>query len=114
MAKASHIAFPATCATTPRMEKMPAPIIPPMPMETAANMPICADLADAALPDWLTGVAIFPRSTDTQSVTQICYPRSPGRARRGMYGLPAGINQGAMQNLPRFPVTGANDGEKND
>ena len=31
-----------------------------------------------------------------------------------MYGLPVGINQGAMQNLPRFLVTGANDGEKND
>ena len=40
MAKASHIALPAACATTPRMEKMPAPTIPPMPIETAAAMPI--------------------------------------------------------------------------
>jgi hypothetical protein len=38
--KASHIALPAACATTPRIEKMPAPTMPPMPIETAAAMPI--------------------------------------------------------------------------
>src|SRR4051812_17180797 len=37
----SHIALPATWATTPRMEKIPAPTIPPMPIETAAARPIC-------------------------------------------------------------------------
>src|SRR5512134_315593 len=40
MANASHIALPAACATTPRMEKMPAPTMPPIPIETAAAMPI--------------------------------------------------------------------------
>jgi hypothetical protein len=40
MANASHIALPAACATTPRIEKIPAPTIPPMPIETAAAMPI--------------------------------------------------------------------------
>src|SRR5262249_31385092 len=45
MAKASHIALPAACATTPRIEKMPAPTIPPIPIETAAAIPICPDAA---------------------------------------------------------------------
>src|SRR5260221_5345038 len=45
MEKGSHIALPAACATTPRMEKIPAPIMPPMPIDTAAIMPI----ADPAL-----------------------------------------------------------------
>ena len=40
IAKASHMALPAACATTPRIEKIPAPTIPPMPIETAAAMPI--------------------------------------------------------------------------
>src|SRR5712692_9711922 len=48
MAKASHIALPAACATTPRIEKIPAPTIPPMPIETAADMPISPDPALAA------------------------------------------------------------------
>src|SRR5512133_1682156 len=43
MAKASHIALPAACATTPRIEKIPAPTIPPTPIETAAAMPIGAE-----------------------------------------------------------------------
>ena len=34
------MALPAACATTPRIEKIPAPTIPPMPIETAASMPI--------------------------------------------------------------------------
>src|SRR6266545_1653141 len=41
IANASHIALPAACATTPRIEKMPAPTMPPMPIDTAAAMPIC-------------------------------------------------------------------------
>jgi hypothetical protein len=28
------------CATTPRIEKMPAPTMPPMPIDTAAARPI--------------------------------------------------------------------------
>src|SRR6478735_5216371 len=40
MANASHIALPAACATTPRMEKMPAPTMPPTPIDTAATIPI--------------------------------------------------------------------------
>src|SRR5262249_2770000 len=40
IAKASHIALPAACATTPRIEKIPAPTMPPMPIDTAAIMPI--------------------------------------------------------------------------
>src|SRR5215470_12300417 len=43
MANAIHIALPAACATTPRIEKMPAPTMPPMPIETAAVSPICPD-----------------------------------------------------------------------
>src|SRR5262245_25263893 len=31
------MAFPAACATTPRIEKMPAPTIPPMPIDAAAT-----------------------------------------------------------------------------
>lgn len=34
------MAAPATLATTPRMEKIPAPIIPPTPMLMAATSPI--------------------------------------------------------------------------
>ena len=45
MANASHIALPAACATTPRIEKMPAPTMPPMPIDTAAAMPIWPDPA---------------------------------------------------------------------
>jgi hypothetical protein len=40
IAKASHMALPAACATTPRIEKIPAPTMPPMPIDTAAAMPI--------------------------------------------------------------------------
>ena len=35
----SGSAVPDTEATTPRIEKIPAPIIPPIPMLTAANNP---------------------------------------------------------------------------
>jgi len=35
------MALPAASATTPRIEKIPAPTMPPMPIETAAAMPIC-------------------------------------------------------------------------
>ncbi len=38
--KDSHMAVPAACATTPSMEKIPAPIIPPIPMDMAAKRPI--------------------------------------------------------------------------
>src|SRR6266700_4338515 len=48
MANASHIALPAACATTPRIEKIPAPTIPPIPIETAATRPICPDPSPAA------------------------------------------------------------------
>src|SRR5262252_4992019 len=48
MANASHIALPAACATTPRIEKIPAPTIPPIPIETAATRPICPDPGPAA------------------------------------------------------------------
>ena len=34
------MALPAACATTPRIEKMPAPTMPPMPIDTAETMPI--------------------------------------------------------------------------
>jgi hypothetical protein len=37
------MALPAACATTPRIEKIPAPTIPPTPIETAATIPIGAD-----------------------------------------------------------------------
>lgn len=43
IAKASHIALPAASATTPRIEKIPAPTMPPIPIETAAAMPICPE-----------------------------------------------------------------------
>jgi hypothetical protein len=42
IAKASHIALPAACATTPRIEKMLASTIPPIPIETAACA-VCPD-----------------------------------------------------------------------
>src|SRR2546429_7983502 len=48
MANASHIALPAACATTPRIEKIPAPTIPPIPIETAATRPIRPDPGPAA------------------------------------------------------------------
>ena len=32
--------LPAAWATTPKIEKMPAPIMPPMPMAMAANSPM--------------------------------------------------------------------------
>ena len=34
------MALPAAWATTPKMEKMPAPTMPPMPMAMAASRPI--------------------------------------------------------------------------
>jgi hypothetical protein len=34
------MALPAACATTPRIEKIPAPTMPPIPIDTAASMPI--------------------------------------------------------------------------
>src|ERR1700758_192754 len=48
IANASHMALPAACATTPRIEKIPAPTIPPMPIETAATRPIRPDPGPAA------------------------------------------------------------------
>ena len=46
----THMALPAACATTPRIEKIPAPIIPPMPIETAAAMPIWPAVGSMADP----------------------------------------------------------------
>jgi|RhiMetdeSRZDD1v2_1073273.scaffolds.fasta_scaffold00320_31 hypothetical protein len=43
IANASHMALPAACATMPKIEKIPAPTMPPMPIETAATKPICPD-----------------------------------------------------------------------
>jgi hypothetical protein len=40
MAKERGIAEPAMLATTPRIEKIPAPIMPPTPMLTAASSPM--------------------------------------------------------------------------
>src|SRR6266511_4935474 len=61
MANASHIALPAACATTPRIEKMPAPTMPPMPIDTAAAMPICPAPGLAAaetFEGWAEGVVM--------------------------------------------------------
>ena len=45
IANAIHMALPAACATTPRIEKMPAPTMPPMPIDTAAAMaPMAPDV----------------------------------------------------------------------
>src|SRR5262249_56699844 len=51
--RGSHIAWRPAPATTPRIEKMPAPTMPPIPMHTAATMPICAEpaLAPGAFED---------------------------------------------------------------
>jgi hypothetical protein len=60
------MALPAAWATTPRIEKMPAPTMPPMPIETAATMPIWPDplAADAALEGLADGMvmAMLPGS----------------------------------------------------
>src|SRR5215813_5883510 len=49
MANEIHMAFPAACATTPSIEKMPAPTMPPMPMDTAATRPISPEPRTSSL-----------------------------------------------------------------
>src|SRR5262245_28353580 len=78
MANASHMALPAACATTPRIEKMPAPTMPPMPIDTAAARPICPAPAGCffCAPDGrvVTGVVIA-------MVAQVLGKLEPGCAR---------------------------------
>src|SRR5262245_52629268 len=81
MAKASHIALPAACATTPRIEKIPAPTIPPIPIETAAAMPICPDprLAAGAAGENLAGLGLMYRTRESSSLISV----TRGLRRRG-------------------------------
>ena len=40
MKKARGTLFPPSCADKPKIEKIPAPIIPPIPIEVAVHKPI--------------------------------------------------------------------------
>jgi hypothetical protein len=91
------LALPAACATTRRIEKIPAPTMPPMPIDTAASMPIwpAPELAGAeglvmpvvmgfvsAKRSPATLLVVIARLNRAIQYSQSVFTGSPGRAGR--------------------------------